>query len=387
MNLSVSHHRFRLGVAIAALMLPALVGLSVSAAYAAGGSSGAAGHMAGNATECSIGGIPVVAGTSDACGEWLWTGGSDVGGLAAGTYRASFQDVSGYASHIAGRVTERKSGDSIPGLSVNVLLQDGSEWLSPALTDASGYYDIGGLAAGTYRVVFGDQSGYWARQYYNMKPALALARVLNVGDGVRKAGIDASLLKAESRPPRTTAKAPAGWRTSHARITLRAVDTGGSGVFATYYKINGGVTKTYTGPLTVSAAGATTIQYWSMDWAGNVEARHRAAFTIVRTPSSHGTPSTPCTPASVRHGKRFTTFGFIVRHRSGTSPATLQFYRYKSGRWISYKSPSARVSTVLTFSRYSDSTSVPYAGKWRVRARHKIGSHYRYSGYRSFTAS
>ena len=62
-------------------------------------------------------------------------------------------------------------------------------------------------------------------------------------------------------------------------------------------------------------------------------------------------------------------------------------YRYEHGHWRLRKSTTAKVSTVLTFSKYSDSTSVPYAGKWRVRARHKVGSKYRYSGYRTFTAS
>jgi hypothetical protein len=69
------------------------------------------------------------------------------------------------------------------------------------------------------------------------------------------------------------------------------------------------------------------------------------------------------------------------------SPVTLQFYRYEHGHRKLRKSAAAMVSTTQTFSKYSRATSVPYSGRWRVRARHKVGSHYHYSGYRSFTAS
>ena len=110
-------------------------------------------------------------------------------------------------------------------------------------------------------------------------------------------------------------------------------------------------------------------------------------FTVITTPPSNGTPSTPSTPATVKHGVAFTTSGYVVRHTSGTFPVSLQFYRYQSGHWVLRKTVSAGVSDFLTFSKYSDSTSVPYSGKWRVRARHKVGTTYLYSGYRTFSAS
>jgi hypothetical protein len=136
----------------------------------------------------------------------------------------------------------------------------------------------------------------------------------------------------------------------------------------------------------VSRAGTYTLVYWSIDVAGNVEETHSVTFTVIARPSGNGTPSTPSTPAFVRHAKSFTTFGYIMKHTSGTYPVTLQFYRYEHGHWRLRKSITAKVSTILTFSKYSRSTSVPYSGKWRVRARHKVGSHYHYSGYRTFTA-
>jgi hypothetical protein len=170
-----------------------------------------------------------------------------------------------------------------------------------------------------------------------------------------------------------------------ATIHLSATDAR-SGVAHTYYTLNG-LPQTEGSTVDVGGANAYTLVYWSVDAAGNTEAHHAIKFTIVTPPVSGGTPSTPQTPSSVRHGASFTTYGYLIRHTSGTYPVTLQFYRYQSGHWVLRKSTSAKASNVLTFSKYSDSTSVPYSGKWRVRARHKLGTKYLYSGWRALTAS
>jgi hypothetical protein len=172
-----------------------------------------------------------------------------------------------------------------------------------------------------------------------------------------------------------------------ATISLTATDgAGGSYVSGTYYVLDGAPQASGT-TVTASSAGVHTLAYWSIDRASNREATQTVTFTIIATPSSKGTPSTPGPIATVRHGKSFATFGYLIKHTAGTSPVTLQFYRYQSGHWVLRKSTTAKASTVLSFSKYSGSTSVPYSGKWRVRARHKIGTKYLYSGYRSFTAS
>ncbi|MDO8915894.1 MAG: IPT/TIG domain-containing protein, partial [Coriobacteriia bacterium] len=92
----------------------------------------------------------------------------------------------------------------------------------------------------------------------------------------------------------------------------------------------------------------------------NVTADHTisAVFSQI-PPSSSGTPSTPSTPPLVRHARNFSTFGYIIRHPSGSAPVTLYFYRYQSRRWVLKKSITAKVSNWSTFSRYSKTTSVP----------------------------
>lgn len=62
-----------------------------------------------------------------------------------------------------------------------------------------------------------------------------------------------------------------GWYRSSVQVSLSATDTG-TGVKNTFYQIDGGATQTYAGPFTISAAGQHTVQYWSVDNAGNTEA-------------------------------------------------------------------------------------------------------------------
>jgi hypothetical protein len=61
-----------------------------------------------------------------------------------------------------------------------------------------------------------------------------------------------------------------GWYSSAVTFTATATDDV-SGVDATYYKIDGGSTLRYTGPVTISTNGEHQIEYWSVDNVGNEE--------------------------------------------------------------------------------------------------------------------
>lgn len=185
--------------------------------------------------------------------------------------------------------------------------------------------------------------------------------------------------------PPVTASDVVAYYASAATVHLGATDDGGSGVAHTYFALGGGA-PFEADSFTVDTPGTYTLTYWSVDGSGNTESPHSRTFTII-VPPTGGKPSTPSTPATVRHGASFTTFGYVMRHTAGTYPVTLQFYRYQSGRWVLKKSVAAKASNMLTFSKYSRSTYVPYSGKWRVRARHYTGGRYLYSGWRYFTAT
>jgi hypothetical protein len=71
-------------------------------------------------------------------------------------------------------------------------------------------------------------------------------------------------------------------------VTLLAVDlplNKGVGVDATYYKLDGGATKTYGGPFKITGDGTHTVEYWSVDNNGNEEKPHKTmTITIDTTP-------------------------------------------------------------------------------------------------------
>ena len=89
-------------------------------------------------------------------------------------------------------------------------------------------------------------------------------------------------ITADTTAPQTTSNAQPYYNTSSSiRITFTATDVGGSGVAATYYKLNGG--PTYSGTMTgyIYNQGTYTLEYWSVDKAGNVETPHKVQ-TFVR---------------------------------------------------------------------------------------------------------
>ena len=74
---------------------------------------------------------------------------------------------------------------------------------------------------------------------------------------------------------------------SSAAIELTATDAD-SGVANTYYILDGGVQVTGTS-ISVTALGAHTVEFWSVDVAGNIELHKTAAFTI-RPPTGQRSP-------------------------------------------------------------------------------------------------
>ena len=95
----------------------------------------------------------------------------------------------------------------------------------------------------------------------------------------------------DTTAPVTTSDAKATY-VSSAAIKLTAADNaGGSGVAATYYKLDGGAQVTGTS-IATTVLGSHTIEFWSADVAGNIETPHKtAAFTDHRPgPGRHHRP-------------------------------------------------------------------------------------------------
>lgn len=89
----------------------------------------------------------------------------------------------------------------------------------------------------------------------------------------------------DSSQPTTTAKLSgkldkrSGSYIGPVTATLTATDTG-SGIYRTYCVVDGGPLQLYVGPLVVSAIGAHTVQFASIDVVGNSEPWKSISFTI-----------------------------------------------------------------------------------------------------------
>jgi hypothetical protein len=88
-------------------------------------------------------------------------------------------------------------------------------------------------------------------------------------------GVSTAVVKIDMSAPLTQATGSGtagtnGWYRSAVTISLAAADLL-SGVQTTFYKIDGGTTKTYTAPFSVTGNGSHTINFWSVDKATNTE--------------------------------------------------------------------------------------------------------------------
>jgi hypothetical protein len=88
-------------------------------------------------------------------------------------------------------------------------------------------------------------------------------------------GVSTAVVKIDVSAPLTQATGSGtagtnGWYRSAAQVSLAAADNL-SGVQTTFYKVDGGTTKTYTIAFSVSGNGSHTVNFWSVDKAGNTE--------------------------------------------------------------------------------------------------------------------
>lgn len=85
------------------------------------------------------------------------------------------------------------------------------------------------------------------------------------------------LIKVDSVAPTSTASASSTawwdvWYLSPAQVYINATDSA-SNIATTYYTLDGGPTQTYTTTISISTGGVHTVNYWSVDQAGNTEAQ------------------------------------------------------------------------------------------------------------------
>jgi hypothetical protein len=112
----------------------------------------------------------------------------------------------------------------------------------------------------------------------------ALAAGASVSDKAGNiANATVSGIKIDRTAPITSASVPAGkygsWHTGSVQVALGGADNL-SGVDKVHYSINGGAVQDYADPFSLGTTGTHTINFWSVDKAGNAEDRSAASQTV-----------------------------------------------------------------------------------------------------------
>lgn len=125
--------------------------------------------------------------------------------------------------------------------------------------------------------------------------------------------------------------------------------------------------------VTVSPGGVTA-DYIQAHLAKDATSAHPNAetaysYTIGTPTKTAPTVGTPKAPTTMSHSRASTIYGYLnPRHIAGAYPVRIYKYRLVSGKWKSYGYVKAKASNYSSYTKYSASVRLPYAGKWRVRA-------------------
>jgi len=114
----------------------------------------------------------------------------------------------------------------------------------------------------------------------------------------------------------------------------------------------------------------TTTRYFRAVFGGG------PGYASSETLGKSMTPKTWLSPVSASstmyRNRAYTVTGTMKpRHTAGTYAAEVQAYRYESGTWVLRKTVWAKASNLYSYSKLTASISLPSAGRWKLRFRHK----------------
>jgi hypothetical protein len=132
-----------------------------------------------------------------------------------------------------------------------------------------------------------------------------------------------TVLPTDTTPPTTLSNAVASYA-GPATILLFASDAGGSGVAHTYSILDGGPVVAGTAAFT-AGLGSHTLEFWSVDNAGNVEGHHTVGFTVTAPMFAHAAPANSCTAVGCHGGLDLASIHWASKctpcHAPGVTPA------------------------------------------------------------------
>jgi len=166
-------------------------------------------------------------------------------------------------------------------------------------------------------------------------------------------------------------------------VVAEAIDFGG-------YSANPSVAPTLRAlPWSDASGYATSVRTY---YAGSYSAMFEGDSNLAPAVSSgvsvmpHMSVSSPRSASTVRHGRAFSAYGYLRPLRWGYTK--IQAYRYERGRWVLRRTVSAKNVKYATYTRYGAALSLPYAGRWRIRAFAPGNAYWSatYSAYHAVTA-
>ncbi len=227
----------------------------------------------------------------------------------------------------------------VPSVRVNILYErTPGNWVAPPPHGGSGdinYYNTGGMPPGKYIVYFEDTAttDKYVTQYYNNKPTLGTADILDATNGGDFGNITARMTKTPWPAVTATATAsPAspngsnGWYKS-GNVTVTLSSGGGTAVADKLeYKIGTGAWTTYSTPVVVSTNGTSTITYRAVE--EGLQTSAEGTLVIKRD-------TVAPTVASTLAGRTVT----ISSSDSGSGVASTEYRIGTSGNWSAYTAP------------------------------------------------
>lgn len=140
------------------------------------------------------------------------------------------------------------------------------------------------------------------------------------------------------------------YRTNAIQVKLNAADeASGSGVAGTYYKVNGGVEKAYTGPFNLTGSASYQVVYYSRDNAGNTEAPKSVTLKVDTAAPTTTYAVTPiwATKGSSKYIKGY-TWTLSAKDVAAGSGVKQIYYRINGGAWKAYTAPFEATASTNT---------------------------------------
>lgn len=185
-----------------------------------------------------------------------------------------------------------------------------------------------------------------------------------------------------------------GWSTIAATLTLQS-DPGTTLAGRTVTlqaSANGMNSWTDVGVATEDSAGhyvatvsTTAKRYYRLHFA--TDSTYYGSDSAAAIVLSKAYLSAPSSKSKAKRKRTLSVSGFLkTRHTRGAKSVVIKAYRYQSRKWVLRQTFSAVNSDYSSYTKYSASIKLKYAGKWRLYAYHADADHTATtSGYRSVT--